>query len=159
MNPDCADCCDSVQFALVWLPPPAVTVRRKSTFILTVAVLALAGALALCWWPERLPSTWSAGRFSPVILAVNALGGLGFLASGYLSAADLADRRGRLEELTDRPFGVNIAQAFVEVIHPRHKLFPNQHGVAAGISDRYRFLREIGYGRKRRFAARADLRE
>ena len=35
-------------------------------------------------------------------------GGLGFLASGYLSAAELADRRRRLDELTGRPFGVNL---------------------------------------------------
>jgi nitronate monooxygenase len=40
--------------------------------------------------------------------AVSNAGGLGFLASGYLSAAELADRRERLEELTDRPFGVNL---------------------------------------------------
>src|ERR1700728_4234976 len=40
--------------------------------------------------------------------AVSNAGGLGFLASGYLSAAELADRRERLEELTDRPVGVNL---------------------------------------------------
>jgi nitronate monooxygenase len=40
--------------------------------------------------------------------AVSNAGGLGFLASGYLSAAELADRRRRLEELTGRPFGVNL---------------------------------------------------
>jgi nitronate monooxygenase len=40
--------------------------------------------------------------------AVSNAGGLGFLAAGYLSAAELADRRRRLEELTDRPFGVNL---------------------------------------------------
>jgi len=40
--------------------------------------------------------------------AVSNVGGLGFLASGYLSAAELAARRRRLNELTDRPFGVNL---------------------------------------------------
>jgi nitronate monooxygenase len=40
--------------------------------------------------------------------AVTNAGGLGFLASGYLSAAELADRRRRLDELTSRPFGVNL---------------------------------------------------
>jgi nitronate monooxygenase len=40
--------------------------------------------------------------------AVSNAGGLGFLASGYLSAAELADRRRRLDELTSRPFGVNL---------------------------------------------------
>jgi len=40
--------------------------------------------------------------------AVCNAGGLGFLAAGYLSAAELADRRRRLAELTGRPFGVNL---------------------------------------------------
>jgi nitronate monooxygenase len=40
--------------------------------------------------------------------AVSNAGGLGFLASGYLSAAELADRRRRVDELTGRPFGVNL---------------------------------------------------
>ncbi len=40
--------------------------------------------------------------------AVSNAGGLGFLAAGYLSAAELADRLERLSTLTDRPFGVNI---------------------------------------------------
>jgi len=40
--------------------------------------------------------------------AVSGAGGLGFLAAGYLSAAELADRRGRLAELTGRPYGVNL---------------------------------------------------
>jgi nitronate monooxygenase len=40
--------------------------------------------------------------------AVSNAGGLGFLAAGYLSAAQLADRRRRLDELTGRPFGVNV---------------------------------------------------
>lgn len=40
--------------------------------------------------------------------AVSNAGGLGFLASGYLSAVELAARRRRLKELTGRPFGVNL---------------------------------------------------
>lgn len=40
--------------------------------------------------------------------AVSNAGGLGFLASGYLSAAELADRRRRAAELTGQPFGVNL---------------------------------------------------
>jgi nitronate monooxygenase len=40
--------------------------------------------------------------------AVSDAGGLGFLASGYLSAADTAGRIAQTRALTDRPFGVNL---------------------------------------------------
>src|ERR1700723_1446530 len=40
--------------------------------------------------------------------AVSNAGGLGFLASGYLSAAELEARSRRTGELTGRPFGVNL---------------------------------------------------
>ena len=40
--------------------------------------------------------------------AVSNAGGLGFLAAGYRSAAELAGQRARLDELTGRPFGVNL---------------------------------------------------
>jgi nitronate monooxygenase len=40
--------------------------------------------------------------------AVSNAGGLGFVAAGYLKAADLAARIARVRELTDRPFGVNL---------------------------------------------------
>ena len=40
--------------------------------------------------------------------AVSNAGGLGFLASGYLSAAELAARSRRTGELTSRPVGVNL---------------------------------------------------
>jgi nitronate monooxygenase len=40
--------------------------------------------------------------------AVSNAGGLGFLAAGYLSAAELAERRRQVDELTSRPFGVNL---------------------------------------------------
>src|SRR5215469_15816342 len=40
--------------------------------------------------------------------AVSNADGLGFLAAGYLSAAELANRMNRTRELTSRPFGVNL---------------------------------------------------
>jgi nitronate monooxygenase len=40
--------------------------------------------------------------------AVNRAGGLGFLASGYLSAAALRLRIAETRALTERPFGVNV---------------------------------------------------
>lgn len=40
--------------------------------------------------------------------AVSNAGGLGFLAAGYLSAAELAARRQETAELTGQPFGVNV---------------------------------------------------
>jgi len=40
--------------------------------------------------------------------AVSEAGGLGFLASGYLSAEALEGRIARVRELTDAPFGVNL---------------------------------------------------
>jgi nitronate monooxygenase len=59
--------------------------------------------------------------------AVSNAGGLGFLAAGYLSAAELGDRCRRTAELTGRPFGVNV---FV----------PGPAGNAAGVQ---RFAAEI----------------
>ncbi|MFI5777053.1 nitronate monooxygenase [Nocardia sp. NPDC051570] len=40
--------------------------------------------------------------------AVSEAGGLGFLATGYLSAADSAERIARVRQLTAAPFGVNL---------------------------------------------------
>ena len=40
--------------------------------------------------------------------AVSEAGGLGFLATGYLPAAEVAARISRTRELTSRPFGVNL---------------------------------------------------
>ena len=40
--------------------------------------------------------------------AVSEAGGLGFLAAGYLSAAELAGRLEQARALTGRPFGVNL---------------------------------------------------
>ena len=49
------------------------------------------------------------GPSTPELAAeVSNAGGLGFLASGYLSAAELAGRRRRVDGLTGRPFGVNL---------------------------------------------------
>ncbi|HUN32831.1 MAG TPA: nitronate monooxygenase [Trebonia sp.] len=51
----------------------------------------------------------SGGPSTPELAAaVTNAGGLGFLAAGYLSAAELADRRGQLDKLTSGPFGVNV---------------------------------------------------
>jgi nitronate monooxygenase len=51
----------------------------------------------------------SGGPSTPELAAaVTNAGGLGFLATGYLSAAELADRRHRVDELTGGPFGVNV---------------------------------------------------
>jgi len=68
-------------FASVWLPLPAVVVRRKLHFIFLVATLAMAGAFVILCWPERLPPPWVAGKYSHLVIATNALGGLGFLAA------------------------------------------------------------------------------
>jgi signal transduction histidine kinase len=70
-----------VFFALVWLPLPAVVVRRKQHFLFLLAVLAMAGSFAIWCWPERLPAPWVAGNYSRLVIATNALGGLGFLAA------------------------------------------------------------------------------
>jgi nitronate monooxygenase len=51
----------------------------------------------------------SGGPSTPELAAaVIDAGGLGFLAAGYLSAAELADRRDRVDQLTSGPFGVNV---------------------------------------------------
>lgn len=43
-----------------------------------------------------------------LVAAVNAAGGLGFLAAGYRTAAAMAEQVALTRELTDRPFGVNL---------------------------------------------------
>lgn len=51
----------------------------------------------------------SGGPSTPELAAaVNAAGGFGFLAAGYLRAPDLRDRIAATRELTDRPIGVNL---------------------------------------------------
>jgi nitronate monooxygenase len=49
------------------------------------------------------------GASTPELTAtVSEAGGLGFLASGYLSPEALEERMARVRELTDAPFGVNL---------------------------------------------------
>ncbi|MGF1426797.1 nitronate monooxygenase [Kitasatospora sp. LaBMicrA B282] len=43
-----------------------------------------------------------------LVAAVNAAGGLGYLPAGYRTAAAMVEQIGRVRELTDRPFGVNL---------------------------------------------------
>jgi nitronate monooxygenase len=51
----------------------------------------------------------SGGPSTPELAAaVNAAGGFGFLAAGYLTAEALRQRMATLRELSDRPFGVNL---------------------------------------------------
>jgi nitronate monooxygenase len=63
---------------------------------------------------ERLPAPvvlapLAGGPSTPELAAaVSQAGGLGFLASGYLSAAQTADGLDRARALTDRPLGVNL---------------------------------------------------
>ncbi len=69
-----------VLFAAVWLPLPRAVKRRKGLFLFMVAGLAL--ALGLWWGSEGMPSTWDpVGLYTFPVQAVNALGGVGFLAA------------------------------------------------------------------------------
>src|SRR4051812_44228364 len=69
----------------------------------------------------RLPivlAPMAGGPSTPELTAaVSTAGGVGFLAAGYLSAAELAARLARTTELTDQPFGVNL---FVVPDHADH---------------------------------------
>jgi nitronate monooxygenase len=63
---------------------------------------------------DRLPAPvvlapLAGGPSTPELAAaVSNAGGLGFIASGYLTAADLAGRLGAARELTSKPLGVNV---------------------------------------------------
>ncbi|MFE9421390.1 nitronate monooxygenase [Kitasatospora sp. NPDC006697] len=46
-----------------------------------------------------------------LVAAVNAAGGLGFVAAGYRTAAATAEQIARTRQLTDHPFGVNLFAA------------------------------------------------
>ncbi|MGE7436257.1 nitronate monooxygenase [Kitasatospora sp. NPDC001175] len=49
------------------------------------------------------------GASTPALVAsVNGAGGLGFLASGYLTARAMTEQIARLRELSDQPFGLNL---------------------------------------------------
>jgi nitronate monooxygenase len=70
--------------------------------------------------------------------AVSNAGGLGFLAAGYLRQAELARRRQRAEELTSRPFGVNLfcpgpAGDAVRVREYAAKIERDAHAVGAAL--------------------------
>jgi nitronate monooxygenase len=62
--------------------------------------------------PSRLPivqAPMAGGPSTPELAAaVNAAGGFGYLAAGYLSADALADVLSRTRELTSEPIGVNL---------------------------------------------------
>jgi PAS domain S-box-containing protein len=79
-------------FALVWLPPPALALRRIPRFTLGVAGLATIGAIAVWWQPERLPEPWVAEDYGLAAKATNALGGLGFLAAALFFFRRYLDR-------------------------------------------------------------------
>jgi nitronate monooxygenase len=71
--------------------------------------------------------------------AVSNAGGLGFIAAGYLKAADLGSRLARTRELTARPLGVNVfAQgapadpASYRDYAERFSRWASQHGAEAG---------------------------
>ena len=68
-------------FALVWLPLPAYTLRRRRFLILTVIALAIAGSLAIWHYPGWLPVPFGPAGYSFATKAANVLGGLGFLAA------------------------------------------------------------------------------
>ncbi len=72
--------------ALVWLPQSPTVSRRCRLLVPIVATVALAVAVAIWWWPQRLPTTWAAGEYSGLVIAFNALGGLGFLAAAAFFA-------------------------------------------------------------------------
>jgi nitronate monooxygenase len=56
-----------------------------------------------------LAAPMAGGASTPeLVAAVNAAGGLGFLAAGYRGAAALVEQVDRTRRLTDRPFGVNL---------------------------------------------------
>ena len=70
--------------------------------------------------------------------AVSEAGGLGFLAAGYRTAADMAEQVRRLRDATDRPFGVNLftppparsaPQAYAEYVERLE-----QEAAAAGVA-------------------------
>lgn len=61
-----------------------------------------------CRFPVVLAPLAGGPSTPELCAAVSDAGGLGFLAAGYLSAAELSTRIDRTRELTSRPFGVNV---------------------------------------------------
>jgi nitronate monooxygenase len=59
--------------------------------------------------PQIVLAPLAGGPSTPELAAaVSNAGGLGFVAAGYLGAAELADRLARTRALTDRPIGANV---------------------------------------------------
>ncbi len=68
--------------AMVWLPIPFGSVRRRRFFIATVMALALAISAAIWRYAGWLPAPLVQGNFSLTAKTANILGGLGFLSAG-----------------------------------------------------------------------------
>lgn len=70
-----------VFFCLVWLPVPVISPSRdKWIFGVTSAGAVLLGAASMAW-PSLVPAMLERGDFTTTAIAVNFIGGLGFLAA------------------------------------------------------------------------------
>ncbi len=67
--------------AMVWLPPKDAMVRRAGLAILVLTGLILAVTLGLLWQSAWLPPPFLPHGYALSVTAVNALGGLGFVAA------------------------------------------------------------------------------
>jgi PAS domain S-box-containing protein len=67
--------------ALVWLPLPFRSIRRRRLFIATVLALAIAGSALILRFAEWLPVPIVPDGFTPLAKLVNILGVLGFLSA------------------------------------------------------------------------------
>jgi PAS domain S-box-containing protein len=85
-------------FALVWIPLPTVSSRRRMTVAAVAAGFALLLSAVIWIRPGWFPAPWVAGDYSLKVKAANALGGLGFLAASVFFLCRYA-RRPRNEEL------------------------------------------------------------
>ncbi len=68
-------------FGFVWLPLPAVAIRRNRFSILMAAGMALTAVLVVWWQTDWLPAPFGPDGYTFAAKATNALGGLGFLAA------------------------------------------------------------------------------
>lgn len=68
-------------FASVWIPFPAVILRRKHVFLISIVGLSMALALFVWLWPGLMPLPWGVTSYSIWAKAANLLAGLGFLAA------------------------------------------------------------------------------
>lgn len=80
-----------------------------------------------------------AGSSTPELTAaINSAGGLGFLAAGYQTAAQMRDQITRTRELTDRPFGINL-------FAPQHQRSAEQADEIEAYADLLApFARQVG---------------